>query len=563
MTRTTLPTEAIVGLHHQMASLSPKHPERRILIEKTAAGFGVSFSTVRRALKNYHQIRSTSRSDYNKPRKISKEEMLNYCELIAALKMRSTNRKGKQLSTPSAIEILENHGIALENKQIMSPKGLLTKPTVNRYLKRFGLNSKNFRCEPVVVRFEATYSNECWQLDFTPSDLKRLPTESAGKSTGDNTRDSSDTNSLMLASVVDDRSGNLYQEYHLSDGENVLMALRFLFNAMSPKHDVNIPFQGIPLMIYLDNGPVAKSLVFQRVCKQLGIEIRTHMPAGKDGRRTTARSKGKVERAFNAVQNQLETLYQFHKPSSVEEANRWLMNYLVKYNGMQHRHEKHSRLEDWKKNLPEEGYRQMCNWDRFCLMAREPEERTVSSDACITFSGVRYQLTGEMAGEKVTILLGLFDDEMYVEFAGQKHGPFYPASAPIPLNTFRSFKKTKLEKQLDKVEILSKQLSLPRSVLTGQFGSDLKLIEQAKLIPAEVKPTPFVPFEENNIEMMYFKTTIEAKLAISKLLGKPLATVPEAQRLELDKFISESLHKPTLLGKVKEFFKIKLVSSFM
>lgn len=48
-------------------------------------------------------------------------------------------------------------------------------------------------------------------------------------------------------------------------------------------------------MIYLDNGPVAKNLVFQRVCKQLSIKIRTHMPAGTDGRRTTTRSKGKVE----------------------------------------------------------------------------------------------------------------------------------------------------------------------------------------------------------------------------------------------------------------------------
>jgi hypothetical protein len=30
----------------------------------------------------------------------------------------------------------------------------------------------------------------------------------------------------------------------------------------------------------------------------LGIEWQTHIPAGKDGNRTTARSKGKVERAF-------------------------------------------------------------------------------------------------------------------------------------------------------------------------------------------------------------------------------------------------------------------------
>ena len=187
-------------------------------------------------------------------------------------------------------------------------------------------------------------------------------------------------------------------------------------------------------------------------------------------------------------------------------------------------------MEDWQQNLPTEGYRQMCDWEKFCQMAREPDERKVSSDACITLSGVRYQLTPEMAGEKVIILLGLFDNELYVEFQGQKHGPFYPSSGPIPLHIYRSFKKTKIEKQIDKLELLAKKLSLPRSVLTGQFGSDLRLIEQAKLIAEEVKPQPFVPFEDNNIETAYFKTTLEAKLAIAKLLGKPLAVIPEVQR---------------------------------
>ena len=551
MSKKPLPTEVIVGLYHQLANLSAKHPNRNPIIKEIADSFNVSLSTVRRALKNYRQPHSIQRSDYNKPRRISAEEMLRYCELIAALKIRSTNRKGKQLSTPRAIGILEDHGVDVEGKRINAPKGLLTKPTVNRYLKRLGLTSKNFLIEPVVVRFQATYSNECWQLDFTPSELKRLPHDNIGE-----------TQSLILASVVDDRSGMMYQEYHLSEGENVLMALRFLFNAMSLKSQKHLPFQGIPLMIYLDNGPVAKSLVFQRVCKLLAIEIRTHMPAGSDGRRTTARSKGKVERAFNTVQNQLETLYHFHKPSSLEEANSWLWNYLAHYNSLPHRHEKHSRLEDWQSHLPPEGYRQMCNWERFCQMAREPEERLVASDACITLEGVRYQLTGEMAGEKVIVLFGLFDNELYVEFQGQKHGPFYSALGPIPLHTYRSFKKTKIEKQIDKVEALAKQLSLPRSVLTGQFGSNLKLIQQAKLV-TEDRHQPFVPFEDNNVEMTYFKTRIEAKLAIAGLLGKPLATIPEEQRLALDNLITESLHKATLLAKVREFFKLKLVSNHM
>lgn len=159
MTRKSLPTEVIVGLYHQLSNLSAKNPNRKLLIQETAQVFNVSLSTVRRTLKNYCEPRSIQRSDYNRPRKISREEMLRYCEVIAALKIRSTNKKGKQLSTPRAIWILENHGVDLEDKRIILPKGLLTKPTVNRYLKRLGLISKNFLCQPVVVRFQATYSN--------------------------------------------------------------------------------------------------------------------------------------------------------------------------------------------------------------------------------------------------------------------------------------------------------------------------------------------------------------------------------------------------------------------
>jgi hypothetical protein len=329
--------------------------------------------------------------------------------------------------------------------------------------------------------------------------------------------------------------------------------------SLKQKH---LPLQGIPLMIYLDNGPVAKSLVFKRVCDQLGVEIRTHMPAGSDGRRTTARSKGKVERAFNTVQNQLETLYHFHKPSSLEEANTWLWNYLEHYNNLPHRREKHSRLVDWHQHLPPEGYRQMCSWEKFCQMAREPDERKVASDACITLEGVRYQLTGEMAGEKVMVLFGLFDNELYVEFKGQKHGPFYPASGPIPLHTYRATKKTKIEKHIDKIELLAKSLSLPNSVLTGQFvGSDLKLIQQAKLVFEQEKSQAFIPFEDNNVDMAYFKTRIEAKLAIAKFLGKPLAILSETQLLAIDNLITQSLHKTTLMAKVREFFKLKLVAT--
>jgi hypothetical protein len=130
--------------------------------------------------------------------------------------------------------------------------------------------------------------------------------------------------------------------------------------------------------------------VFQNVMECLGVQVATHLPNGKDGRRVTARSKGKVERPFRTVKEAHETLYHFHQPETEDEANRWLHSFLLNYNSQPHRSEHHSRMEDWLKHLPSSGLRSMCSWERFCTFAREPEQRKV--DACAASVGARSRL---------------------------------------------------------------------------------------------------------------------------------------------------------------------------
>jgi Integrase core domain len=233
-------------------------------------------------------------------------------------------------------------------------KGLLTRPTVNRYLKAWGYDHDSMTRQPPAVRFQAEQSNDCWHFDLSPSDLKQIKKPNWVEPGRGNP-------TLMLYSVVDDRSGVCYQEYHCVYGEDTEAALRFLFNAMSAKADEENPFQGIPQMLYTDNGPIAKSRVFQNVMEYLGIKVVTHMPNGSDGRRVTARAKGKVERPFRTVKEAHETLYHFHQPETEVEANLWLHKYLLHYNNQPHRELPHSRLSDWVKHLPQGGIQQMCS----------------------------------------------------------------------------------------------------------------------------------------------------------------------------------------------------------
>ena len=83
--------------------------------------------------------------------------------------------------------------------------------------------------QPPAVRFQAERSNALWHFDMSPSDLKQL------KAPAWIDADRQGAPTLMLFSVVDDRSGVAYQEYRCVYGEDVETALRFLFNAMSPK----------------------------------------------------------------------------------------------------------------------------------------------------------------------------------------------------------------------------------------------------------------------------------------------------------------------------------------
>lgn len=53
---------------------------------------------------------------------------------------------------------------------------------------------------------------------------------------------------LMLFSVVDDRSVVACQEYQCVYGEDAGSALRFLYAAMAPKPDPGLPLQGRPKM---------------------------------------------------------------------------------------------------------------------------------------------------------------------------------------------------------------------------------------------------------------------------------------------------------------------------
>lgn len=543
MSRKPIPPEALVQLRSRLEQFPERSRERRALIEQASGTYGVSVDTLYRYLRKQRRPKALQRSDKGKPRKLEHSEMERYCEVIAAMKIRTNNKKGRHLSTARAIELLEAYGMETPDGFVQPPKELLKKSTVNYYLKAWGYDHSSLTRQPPAVRFQAEQSNECWHFDLSPSDLKYLsqpPWVQSGRGKPQ----------LMLYSVVDDRSGVCYQEYRCVYGEDAETALRFLFNAMSAKPLEGFPFQGLPQMLYMDNGPIAKSRVFENVMDCLGVSVATHLPKGKDGRRVTARAKGKVERPFRTVKEAHETLYHFHQPETEEEANRWLHQYLLQYNSQTHRSETHSRLEDWLKNLPKTGLREMCSWERFCTFAREPEQRKVDGCARVSVEGVAYEVDPDLAGETVVLWWGLFDNELYVEKEGTKYGPYLPVNGPIPLHRYRKFKKSKSQKRADRIEALSKQLVLPQTAWSRsqelQFFAAPQTEPKLAVVPFQ-DPDPFQEFT--------YPTVLTAKRAIADYLGLPLARLSESERAWIDQLLEETLNKKVILEKVRQYFQ--------
>jgi hypothetical protein len=203
-------------------------------------------------------------------------------------------------------------------------------------------------------------------------------------------------------------------------------------------------------------------------------------------------------------------------------------------------------MDDWLRNLPPGGVREMCTWEQFCRFAREPEQRKVGIDARLSIDGAVYQVEPDMAGEQVLLLWGLFDDELYVEFEDERSGPYHPVSGPIPLHRYRSFKRGKTGERSDRIRALADQLGLPIAALSG---NDVRLSP-----PAVVAPIPKQPFNAEAHEF-HFPSIIAAKLAIADDLAQPLAKLSPEDRSFIDQVLGETLVRRIVLDRVRDYFR--------
>ena len=104
--------ETLVALRGRLEDLPARSPERLRLLHE-----------LRRPARRFdrHGLSGAARAIpaaigcigaiAGSPRKLPRQEMERFCELVAAMKLRTTNLKSRHLSTGRAIELLVEHGI--------------------------------------------------------------------------------------------------------------------------------------------------------------------------------------------------------------------------------------------------------------------------------------------------------------------------------------------------------------------------------------------------------------------------------------------------------------------
>ena len=121
--RKAIPADSLLQLRQRLDRLPRKSPERATQIATVAKLYGISSTSVYRALAQFQKPHATRRADHGKPRILEQAELERYCELVAALKLRTTNKNGRHLSTRRALELLEEYGVETPQGLVKAPKG--------------------------------------------------------------------------------------------------------------------------------------------------------------------------------------------------------------------------------------------------------------------------------------------------------------------------------------------------------------------------------------------------------------------------------------------------------
>ncbi|MGH7733287.1 MAG: DDE-type integrase/transposase/recombinase, partial [Gemmatimonadales bacterium] len=225
--------------------------------------------------------------------------------------------------------------------------------TIQRHLKVSGLPWKSSQVARALGRFEAEAPNELWTGDALHGPLI-------------------DGRRTFLFCFLDDHS-RLLVGYRWAAREDVLNASRALRAGMAAR--------GRPGAVYVDNGSPFVSGQLLRACAVLGIRLIHSRPGRPEGR-------GKIERVFRTVRDQVLVELEDHPPATLEELNRTFQAWVESvYHQREHSETGQTPLQRFLAAGPPPLPSELALLEAF----RWSEARTVSRTATVSMHGNVYE----------------------------------------------------------------------------------------------------------------------------------------------------------------------------
>jgi putative transposase len=284
------------------------------------------------------------------PRRVASQTPERLLELAVALRREQPARTAAQI-----------HRIIVEAEG-SSPSAR----TIQRHLKAAGLAWKGGPVSRAPGRFEAEFRNELWTGDALHGPLI-------------------DGRRVFLFCFIDDHS-RLLVGYRWAAREDVLNASRAL--------RAGIAARGVPKAVYVDNGSPFVSGQLLRACAVLGIRLIHSRPGRPEGR-------GKIERAFRTVREQVLVELEDRPPASLEELGQTFQAWVEQvYHRRVHSETGQTPLERFLAAAPpqlpaERSLREAFRWS---------ERRTVSRTGTVGMHGNTYEVDPGLAGRRVDLV---------------------------------------------------------------------------------------------------------------------------------------------------------------
>ena len=290
-----------------------------------------------------------------RPRRMSTKTPERLLELAVALRRERPARTAAQI-----------HRIVLEAEG-RSPSAR----TIQRHLVAAGLPWKGGQIGRALGRFEAEQRNELWTGDALHGPLI------GGRR-------------AFLFCFLDDHS-RLLTGYRWGAREDVLNASRALRVGMAAR--------GRPRAVYVDNGSPFVSGQLLRACAVLGIRLIHSRPGRPEGR-------GKIERVFRTIREQVLGELEEHPPASLEELNRSFQAWVESvYHQRGHSQTGQAPLERFLALGPPPLVSELALSEAF----RWSEARSVSQTGTVSMHGNIYEVDPGLVGRRVELIFDPFE----------------------------------------------------------------------------------------------------------------------------------------------------------